>query len=225
MNKLNSILNKVTIFYLLSNNNNINLVSSDECSVSNSDRIDCGYVGIDQNGCISKGCCWSPVYDIQLQTTDTPWCYYKAGTSSSCFVLLEDMKEPFSSNEVNTMKNYFLANINIQSKGGVVAAPDYDTPGGSYYYHWMRDGALTMRTYQEINSNFTSIESTMKTFVNWVLHTQSESDPNGQDVRTEPKFELPNGEVFTGAWCRPQNDGPGLQVILFIYFDFYFIYY
>jgi len=41
----------------------------------------------------------------------------------------------------------FDVNINIQGKGGVVAAPDRSTPGGSYYYHWMRDAALTMRTY------------------------------------------------------------------------------
>ena len=27
--------------------------------------------------------------------------------------------------------------------GAVVAAPDYNTPGGSYYYHWERDGALS----------------------------------------------------------------------------------
>jgi glucoamylase len=133
------------------------------------------------------------------------------------------------------MKSYFMANINIQGKGGIVAAPDYNTPGGSYYCellyfrfietshsyyfptfsradHWMRDGALTMRSLQETNSgNFTAIESTLKQYAQWVLTAQARSDPNGQDVRTEPKFELPNGEVFSGAWCRPQNDGPGLQ--------------
>jgi glucoamylase len=38
------------------------------------------------------------------------------------------------------MRQYFLQNINIGGQGGIVAAPDYDTPGGSYYYHWMRDG-------------------------------------------------------------------------------------
>lgn len=32
-------------------------------------------------------------------------------------------------------------------QGGVVASPDTDVPGGgSYYYHWMRDGGLSMRT-------------------------------------------------------------------------------
>jgi glucoamylase len=187
------------------------LVAGD-CSVANDDKLDCGYYGIDESQCVAKGCCWSPSYNTALETSSAPWCYYQAGAQTSCFALQTDLKEPFSSSDVETMKGYFLANINIDSKGGVVAAPDYDTPGGSYYYHWMRDGALTMRTYQEISSNFTSTEATMKTFVDWVLHTQSESDPNGQDVRTEPKFELPNGEVFTGSWCRPQNDGPGLQV-------------
>lgn len=30
-------------------------------------------------------------------------------------------------------------------------------------------------------------------------------------MRINPKFELPNGEVFVGGWCRPQTDGPGLR--------------
>lgn len=49
------------------------------------------------------------------------------------------------------MYNNFIANLDIQGKGGVVAAPDTQTPGGSYYYHWMRDSALSMRSYMEIN--------------------------------------------------------------------------
>lgn len=49
------------------------------------------------------------------------------------------------------MYNLFLANIDIEGKGGVVAAPDNNTPGGSYVYHWMRDAGLSMRSYMEIN--------------------------------------------------------------------------
>jgi glucoamylase len=110
------------------------------------------------------------------------------------------------------MRSYFLKNINIQGKGGIVAAPDYDTPGGSYYYHWMRDGALTMRCLQETNTgNFSDISTIVKSYAMWVVNNQNEADPNNQDIRTEPKFELPGGEVFSGAWCRPQNDGPGLR--------------
>lgn len=83
----------------------------------------------------------------------------------------------------------------------------------SYVDHWMRDGALTMRSLQETASSFSSVESTVKSYVSWVLHAQSDSDPNGIDVRTEPKFMLPNGEVFADPWCRPQNDGPGLRLV------------
>ena len=42
------------------------------------------------------------------------------------------------------MRGYFLKNINIDGKGGIVAAPDTSTPGGSYYYHWMRDGKISV---------------------------------------------------------------------------------
>jgi len=51
----------------------------------------------------------------------------------------------------------------------------------------------------------------MKAYVKWVAHVQSITDPNGYDIRINPKFELPNGEVFVGGWCRPQTDGPGLR--------------
>lgn len=125
----------------------------------------------------------------------------------------KDLKEPFSADEVSMMRSFFLKNININGSGGIVAAPDYETPGGSYYYHWMRDGALTMRALQETADSFSEVESTVKAYVNWVLKVQNESDPNGIDVRTEPKFMLPGGEVFTSGWCRPQNDGPGLRAI------------
>jgi glucoamylase len=53
----------------------------------------------------------------------------------------------FDTSFYNKMYTLFEANIDIQGKGGVVAAPDHSTPGGSYYYHWMRDAALTMRTF------------------------------------------------------------------------------
>jgi len=51
----------------------------------------------------------------------------------------------------------------------------------------------------------------MKSYVNWVRNVQTKVDPQGFDVRINPKFELPNGDVFVGGWCRPQTDGPGLR--------------
>ena len=76
----------------------------------------------------------------------------------------------------------------------------------------MRDGALTIKCLQETNpKTFADIESTVKAYASWVLHAQNEVDPNGIDVRVEPKFFLPNGEPYNQGWCRPQNDGPGLR--------------
>ena len=31
------------------------------CDLTDSDKVDCGEVGIDQGGCEAKGCCWQPV--------------------------------------------------------------------------------------------------------------------------------------------------------------------
>ena len=72
------------------------------------------------------------------------------------------------------MNSFFEANINIQGKGGIVAAPDHSTPGGDYYYHWMRDAALTMRTYMEINDmNYDKIKEKAKAYVGWVRRVQN----------------------------------------------------
>lgn len=58
----------------------------------------------------------------------------------------------------------------------------------------------------------------MKAYVGWVAHVQKLVDPNGYDIRINPKFELPNGEVYMGGWCRPQTDGPGLRSAALIHF-------
>lgn len=120
----------------------------------------------------------------------------------------------FSDNDFATMKSYFLQNINIQGKGGIVASPDLKTPvgGGNYSYDWERDGSITMRAFMQINGfDLSVITSNMESYIQWVLRVQNENDPFGFDVRVEPKYNLPNGDVYTGGWGRPQTDGPGLR--------------
>lgn len=119
---------------------------------------------------------------------------------------------PFSSDDYASMLKYFLANTDIQGKGGVVASPDHNTPGGSYYYAWERDGALSMRAMLDVAEWSDDIATRFGHYVQWVLRVQVESDPHSDtDVRTEPKYNLPDGDVFEGAWCRPQTDGPALR--------------
>jgi alpha-glucosidase (family GH31 glycosyl hydrolase) len=45
--------------------------STSTCSVSDGDKVDCGFVGVDQGQCEAKGCCWSPAG----QNSATPWCF------------------------------------------------------------------------------------------------------------------------------------------------------
>lgn len=55
------------------------------------------------------------------------------------------------------MSNKFNEQLDVQGSGAVVAAPDHNTPGGDYYFAWMRDGALSMRTYMELNDDYSAI--------------------------------------------------------------------
>lgn len=50
----------------------------------------------------------------------------------------------------------------------MVAAPDHNTPGGDYYFAWMRDGALSMRTYMEINPTYEAMRQKMESYSTWV---------------------------------------------------------
>eukprot|EP00054_Salpingoeca_dolichothecata_P003368 m.26619 g.26619 ORF g.26619 m.26619 type:complete len:532 (+) comp13794_c0_seq1:72-1667(+) len=196
------------------------LTHAQTCDVPNPNKQDCGYVGINQQQCEGKGCCWDP----EGSGSSTPWCYFKGSGPSPPPPPPPSPPSPpppppppgsapFSSAEVKTMRGFFEANIDIQGSGGVVASPDHNTPGGSYYYHWARDGALTMYTLFSTADNASSVDSKMQDYVKWVLKVHGESDPNNIDVRIEPKFNLPNGEPYTGGWCRPQTDGPGLRAI------------
>ena len=56
-----------------------------------------------------------------------------------------------------------------------------------------------MRSLQETSKNISEYQTQMEAYVGWVLHVQSLADPNGIDIRTEPKFNLPDGSVFTSG--------------------------
>jgi glucoamylase len=62
---------------------------------------------------------------------------------------------------------------------------------GSYYYHWMRDAALSMRSLLIVNNDSSTLQEKFVPYVQWVLRVQNQPDPNGIDIRTEPKFNIP----------------------------------
>jgi len=184
-----------------------------DCNVNDNQKVDCGHVGTNQAQCEAVNCCWKPVAKAEGDVEDNiPWCYFPAGYDP-CGTLSWNAQDPgFTDDFVSTMLSNYVNNLNIQGSGAVVAAPDRNTPGGSYYYHWMRDGALSMKVYMEINDlDYDKVKDYMNKYEGWVRTVQGKTDPNGIDVRIEPKFTIPDGSPYTGGWCRPQTDGPGLR--------------
>merc|ERR1711909_138944 len=125
------------------------------CDVS--DRHDCGHMGTQQQECEASGCCWRPVNEVHK---DTPWCFYPDGDGpgptdgpgGDCSSYNWNADGPgFTDDFYNTMFENYRANLNVEGCGAVVAAPDGNTPGGSYYYHWMRDAGLSIKTWLDVN--------------------------------------------------------------------------
>jgi len=126
---------------------------------------------------------------------------------------------PYTPAQVQTFTNYFIANLNVDGSGAVMASPSKANP--NYYYHWQRDAALSMDVLQHSgNSTNTSspYDSYMKTYVEWIHQAQTKPDQNC-DVRGEPKFMLDGtGDAYPGGWMRPQNDGSALRTVATVNF-------
>ena len=128
-------------------------------------KVDCGWIGVTQTECEHvRDCCWSPA----SPGSSEPWCFHKA-IISPCFKLLPAhlSKSPFADASITRMSQHFLANFNVQGTGSVIASPGSvpalpdDVPGG-YGFHWMRDGALSIKALIE-TSQVTGIDrSTIK---------------------------------------------------------------
>jgi len=179
--------------------------------ISIEERVDCKKGS--QAHCEAASCCWGAV---DPNPDNRPWCYYSDKKVKQCS-LVASPQVPFSEQEMKEVREYFEANLDVQKSGMVVAAPDHNTgPGGDYYYAWMRDGALSMDAYQMTASSYADVDEKMERWLAWTERMGNQADPNGINILTEPKFEIPSGKPYAGGWCRPQNDGPGLRAITLI---------
>ena len=182
-----------------------------QCSVSK--KVDCGYYGINQNQCESKGCCWVP----NVPSTE-PWCYKPASGPSpspspspppSPPSPSPSGNAPFTADQMKLMQGYFEENLNVNGNGAVMASPSTQSP--DYYYHWQRDGAISMSKLFDYKSP-AEYQGFMASYINWVHRAQFATDPNGIDIRGEPKFYV-DGKCFEKGWMRPQRDGMALRTI------------
>lgn len=141
--------------------------------------------------------------------------HVKKITLNSCFLAFVIPPSPYSQTDINTLKKHFLSNITPQ--GAVMASPSQSHP--NYYFHWVRDAAITMSLVEDWyeQDNNPNDKKRLKRYVDFVNTTQHAIPTPGYELLGEPKYYL-DGTVYTGAWGRPQNDGPALRAITLIRF-------
>ncbi|TEA19575.1 Glucoamylase [Colletotrichum sidae] len=105
------------------------------------------------------------------------------------------------------------------SSGIVIASPDKVDP--PYFYTWTRDAGLVFKAVVDIftNSYDANLQTNIQNYIASQARLQGVSNPSGGlgdgAGLGEPKFEV-NLQPFTGAWGRPQRDGPALRAIAII---------
>lgn len=98
--------------------------------------------------------------------------------------------------------------------GVVIASPSTVSP--NYYYHWIRDGALTMDVVVSLLQSGSTADNWTQRIENYAAFSRSNQTAQTLTGLGEPKF-LVNGTPFSGPWGRPQNDGPALRAITFMH--------
>jgi len=188
---------------------------ADHCDVDNVDKYDCAPFEAE---CIAAGCCWVPVERNSSDTKGIPWCFYPSDMTHPPDPCEGDVynwvaSDPgFTDAEYDIMYENYKVNLNIRGTGAIIAAPDAETPGGDYRYHWMRDAGLSVKAWMDINDNdYDAVREVLEGYAKWTGIVQHKNDPNDIDVRIEPKFTIDDQEP--GGWCRPQTDGPALRAM------------
>lgn len=131
--------------------------------------------------------------------------------------------------QANRSFNYILDNIGgISLKldpkdvayGVVIASPLRKNP--NYFYNWVRDSALTIRSLiYHMDDNYLDnsthvLREVVEKYIEVNYHLQRTPNRSGKfedfSGLGEPKF-MPDGKPFNDNWGRPQSDGPGLRAL------------
>ncbi len=71
-----------------------------------------------------------------------------------------------------TLVSSYKSQLNVENVGAVMASPDDDP---DYYYHWMRDAALSIKAWLDINdNNYEDVRDVVDPYVQWVNNAQNE---------------------------------------------------
>ena len=123
--------------------------------------------------------------------------------------------EPWLESQSSASVERLLANVSPAgtAPGVVVASPERVSP--NYYYHWVRDAALTMNTVVELYARASSTQlrdALRNRLVDYARFSRQNQTTVTIAGMGEPKFNV-DGSAFMGSWCRPQTDGPALRAL------------
>lgn len=144
----------------------------------------------------------------------------------------QTLSVPYSSSELETIKQYLFDNLttedhvivknsngdNIRSiPGAILASPSNhgQTFIQDYQFHWTRDAAITINEIIYLYAHASSSEKQklkkyLINYVNFERKAQSQISRPGEQTLGQPKFNI-DATIWEGEWGRPQNDGPGLR--------------
>ncbi|KAF9477190.1 glucoamylase G2 [Pholiota conissans] len=102
--------------------------------------------------------------------------------------------------------------------GVVIASPSQSSP--DYFYTWTRDSSLVFKAIidQYTRGEDSSLRTVIDQYLTSQIFQQQVSNPSGSVSSGglgEPKFNV-DLSAFTGAWGRPQRDGPALRATALI---------
>ncbi|KAH6656331.1 glycoside hydrolase family 15 protein [Truncatella angustata] len=103
--------------------------------------------------------------------------------------------------------------------GLVLASPSKSDP--DYYYHWTRDAALTFKALVDrfVANYDANLQTQITNYITGQARLQTVSNPSGSlsdgTGLGEPKYNT-DFSAYTGAWGRPQRDGPALRATALI---------
>ncbi len=143
---------------------------------------------------------------------------------------------PFSDKDVDAIIKNMLKNIASPSNsltlfdknttilaaaGAIIASPAMPDNkfSQSYFFHWVRDGAIIMLSICNLYEDCTDPErkadykEIILNYLDFVEKIQSQPQLNGFNVLGEPKFNI-DGTLWTGAWGRPQSGGAACQALV-----------
>ncbi|WPK27426.1 hypothetical protein PUMCH_004813 [Australozyma saopauloensis] len=138
--------------------------------------------------------------------------------------------EKWLASQKNQSFHYILQNIGgiltvLDTKevapGVVIASPLKNHP--NYFYNWIRDSALTIRSLisqleDDPSGDSDYLKKVIEDYILVNYHLQrlpnksGKFDDNTRSGLGEPKF-MADGTTFDEHWGRPQSDGPGLRVV------------